>query len=70
VHADAIKPNWKVIVHDDLLATGGTAAAAAELIKSQGASIEAFSFLVELSFLNGKDTLSKYGSQIKSLATY
>ncbi len=70
MHADAIKPDWKVIVHDDLLATGGTAAAAAELIKSQGASVQAFSFLVELSFLNGKDTLSKYSSEIKSLVTY
>lgn len=70
MHADAIKPNWKVIVHDDLLATGGTAAAAAELIKSQGATVEGFSFLVELSFLNGKDALSKYCSEINSLVTY
>lgn len=70
MHADAIKPNWKVIVHDDLLATGGTAAAAAELIISQGATVEGFSFLVELSFLNGQNALSKYCTEIKSLVTY
>lgn len=70
MHADAIKPNWRVIVHDDLLATGGTAAAAAELIQSQGAHVEAFSFLVELSFLSGKEVLSKYSPEIKSLVSY
>lgn len=70
MHADAIKPNWKVIIHDDLLATGGTAAAAAELIKSQGANVHAFSFLVELSFLNGKEVLNQYCSEVKSLVTY
>ena len=58
------------MVHDDLLATGGTAAASAELIKLQEANVVGFSFLVELSFLEGKQKLSKYSQKIVSLVTY
>jgi adenine phosphoribosyltransferase len=70
MHIDSVKPNWNVLVHDDLLATGGTAAAAAELIKKQGASVAGFSFLVELNFLGGKKTLQTYASHIDSLVEY
>jgi adenine phosphoribosyltransferase len=70
MHLDALKPNWNVLVHDDLLATGGTAIAAAELIKRQNAKVAGFSFLVELEFLNGKEKLTNYSDQIISLVTY
>lgn len=70
MHVDSIKPNWKVLVHDDLLATGGTAAAAAELIIKQKANVCGFSFLVELEFLNGKNALAKYHSDIESIVSF
>jgi adenine phosphoribosyltransferase len=57
VHIDAIKPGWRVLVHDDLLATGGTASAAGQLIKSFGAEVAGFSFLINLSFLPGAKIL-------------
>ena len=60
MHVDAIKPGWNVMVHDDLLATGGTASAASELILKQNANVAGYSFLVGLDFLNGKEVLSKY----------
>ena len=53
-----------------LLATGGTAAAAAELIKSQGAEVAGFSFLVILDFLNGEDLLKSYSSNINTIVRY
>jgi len=70
VHEGSIKPGSRVMVHDDLLATGGTAAATAELIKSQGAEIAAFSFLVELAFLEGQKKLSPYTSDIINIVSY
>jgi adenine phosphoribosyltransferase len=70
MHVDSVKPGMRVMVHDDLLATGGTAAAAAELIKKQGGAVAAFSFLIELSFLNGMDRLKPYGADVVSLVTY
>jgi adenine phosphoribosyltransferase len=70
VHSDAIKPDWNVLIHDDLLATGGTAAAAAELVLQQGANVAGFSFLVELGFLDGRGNLGKYGAEIISLVDY
>lgn len=60
MHADALKKGWNVMIHDDLLATGGTAAAAAELIKMQQANIAGFSFLIALDFLKGKERLSRF----------
>src|SRR5690349_4628830 len=50
IHDDAIVPGWRVLVHDDLLATGGTAAATADLIESLDGILAGFSFLVNLSF--------------------
>lgn len=58
IHQGHVKKDWQVMVHDDLLATGGTALAAAQLLQRQGAQIHSFSFLVNLSFL-GAETLIK-----------
>jgi adenine phosphoribosyltransferase len=67
MHEDAVKPGWNVMIHDDLLATGGTAAAAAKLVQLQGGNVAAFSFVVELDFLKGRDVLNQYSTQIVSL---
>src|SRR5678816_107478 len=68
VHVDALKPGSRVLLIDDLLATGGTAAAAAMLVQKLGAEILEFSFLIELSFLNGRDKLK--GVPIRSVVVY
>lgn len=70
VHEDAIQKNWNVLVHDDLLATGGTAKAAAELILMQGGNVAGFSFVVELDFLDGRTELLKYSKNIISLTNF
>ena len=70
VHADAIKAGMKVFVHDDLLATGGTASAAAEIIQRQKAEVAGFGFLVILHFLQGEEKLKKYSNKIFGLANY
>src|SRR5258708_39299292 len=57
MHVDALKPGSRVLLIDDLLATGGTAAAAAALVQKLGGQILEISFLIELSFLNGRDKL-------------
>ncbi len=57
IHEDAFKPNARVLVIDDLLATGGTVKAVTDLIQAQKAKIVGVAFLVELKFLNGKDRL-------------
>lgn len=58
VHADALTGGARVLVHDDLLATGGTAGALCELVERLGAEVVGCSFLVELSFLNGRERLA------------
>jgi adenine phosphoribosyltransferase len=58
------------LIHDDLLATGGSASAAAELIQKSGAEVAGFSFLVELSFLDGKEKLKNYSNNINGIITY
>lgn len=70
IHEDALKKNWKVLIHDDLLATGGTAAAAAELVKMSGAQVAGFSFIVELEFLKGKEKLKSHSNNITCLVQY
>jgi adenine phosphoribosyltransferase len=60
IHQDAIKNGQRVIIVDDLLATGGTAEATAKLAASQGAEIAGLGFVVELDFLNGKEKLKPY----------
>jgi adenine phosphoribosyltransferase len=68
IHKDAIKPGDKVLVHDDLLATGGTAKAAINLVEKLGGEVVQVLFLVELSFLNGREKLKGY--DVKSLVDY
>jgi len=68
IHIDALKPGSRVLLIDDLLATGGTAAAAAQLVEKVGAKILQISFVIELSFLKGRDRLSPY--PVKSLVIY
>jgi adenine phosphoribosyltransferase len=60
IHKDAIQKGQRIIIVDDLLATGGTAEATAKLAKSLGAEIAGLGFVVELDFLNGKDKLKPY----------
>src|SRR5437867_6919597 len=68
VHVDALKPGNRVLLIDDLLATGGTAAAAATLVRRLGAHILEISFLIELSFLRGREKLKNY--PVRSLVVY
>lgn len=70
MHTDAINENDKVLVHDDLLATGGSASAAAEIITNQGGQVFGFNFLVGLSFLKGNKKLNKFTKNIVILADY
>jgi len=60
VHTDAIGPGSRVLVHDDLLATGGTARALCELVEKAGGEVVGCGFLIELAFLNGRDRLDGY----------
>jgi adenine phosphoribosyltransferase len=68
IHTDAVKPGSRVLLIDDLLATGGTAEAAALLLKKIGAEILEINFLIELSFLKGREKLKGYPT--RSLITY
>jgi adenine phosphoribosyltransferase len=68
MHIDALKPGSRVLLIDDLLATGGTAAAAAALVKKLNAKIVEISFLIELKFLNGREKLK--GSPVRSVIAY
>lgn len=70
VHADSIRQGMNVLVHDDLLATGGTAAAAAELVQQQGAELAGFAFLVELGHLDGESRIRPYSENIFKLLSY
>jgi adenine phosphoribosyltransferase len=65
---DALIPGKRVLLIDDLLATGGTAAAAAALVQQLGAEILEISFLIELSFLKGREKLKNY--PVRSLVVY
>jgi adenine phosphoribosyltransferase len=68
VHTDALKKGDRVLLVDDLIATGGTAAASCELIEKLGAEVAACAFVVELDFLKGRDKLAEYN--IHSLIHY
>ena len=70
MHIDSVSKGSSVVIHDDLLATGGTAAAAAELVRMQGGIVSAFSFLISLDFLNGRQRLAGHSSNILSLVNY
>jgi len=60
VHADSIRPGQRVVVHDDVLATGGTAKATVELVEQLGGVVVGLPFIIELAFLNGRDRLEGY----------
>lgn len=60
IHKDAIKPGDKVLIVDDLLATGGTTLAVAELVEKLGAQVSSILFLIELTFLDGREKLGAY----------
>jgi adenine phosphoribosyltransferase len=68
IHADALEPGQNALIIDDLLATGGTAAAAATLVEKLGARVAGFGFIIELSFLDGRSRLPGY--DIHSLIQY
>jgi len=68
IHKDALSSTDKVLLHDDLLATGGTAKAACRLIEKLGAEVCQISFIIELDFLNGREQLQGY--EIKSIVNY
>ncbi len=70
MHEDSIKPGDHVLIHDDLLATGGTAEAAAQLIEKMKGKVIGFSFLIELSFLNGRTKLHGKDVEIQTLVTF
>jgi adenine phosphoribosyltransferase len=70
VHTDALQAGDRVLIHDDLLATGGSAAATAHLAQMHEATVAGFSFLLELAFLPGRDKLSRYGAPVHALLQY
>ncbi|WDF54481.1 adenine phosphoribosyltransferase [Mucilaginibacter sp. KACC 22063] len=70
LHTDAFEPGQHVLIHDDLLATGGTVTAARELIEEMGGKVAGFSFVVGLSFLNGRDKIAPLSDNIIVLAEY
>lgn len=70
LHQDALVPGQRVLVHDDLLATGGTVVAAAKLIEQLGAEVAAFSFIIGLDFLKGEEKLREFSPLTFSLASY
>ena len=70
MHEDDLPKGSRVLIHDDLLATGGTAEASAKLIESAGSEIAGFSFIINLSFLPGHQKISNYTSEIFSLVEY
>lgn len=67
-HADSIRPGTRVLVVDDLLATGGTARAMCQLVENAGGTVVGVSVLIELSFLNGRDLLAPYA--VSSVVAY
>jgi adenine phosphoribosyltransferase len=68
IHADAIHPGQRVLVVDDVLATGGTARAAVSLVKGLGGTLHGLAFLIELDFLNGREKLA--GEQVTGVLHY
>lgn len=68
IHEDAISPGERILLHDDLLATGGTILAACRLVEKLGGKIVGLCFLIELSFLKGRDRLGNY--DIYSIVNY
>jgi adenine phosphoribosyltransferase len=70
IHEDAFEPGSKILIHDDLLATGGTVEATSLLIQKMKGEIAGYSFLISLDFLNGKERLQKFSKNNFSLVNY
>lgn len=68
MHRDGVEPGERVLIVDDVIATGGTASATAKLVESCGAEVAGFGFVVELTFLNGRDKLESY--DVETLVRY
>lgn len=68
IHADAVRPGQRVLIVDDVLATGGTAAAVAQLVERLGGTVAGLAFVIELDFLNGREKLN--GRPIHSILHY
>lgn len=70
VHEDAFTAGQNVLIHDDLLATGGTVVAASQLVKQLQANVVGYSFLISLDFLNGRERLDLFSTNTFSLVSY
>jgi adenine phosphoribosyltransferase len=70
IHTDAFEPGQHILIHDDLLATGGTVSATSDLIKEMGGIVAGFSFVVGLGFLNGREKIKPYADKVVILAEY
>lgn len=70
VHEDAFEPGQKVLIHDDLLATGGTVVAASKLVQQLKAEVIGYSFIISLDFLNGRERLNKFTTETFTLVSY
>lgn len=70
IHEDAFLPGQQVLIHDDLLATGGTVVAASQLVNALDAEVAGYSFLISLGFLKGKERLKAYSKNIFWLVDY
>jgi len=70
MHTDAFEPGQHILIHDDLLATGGTVTAASELIMEMGGIVAGFAFVVGLGFLNGRERIQPISDHIIVLADY
>ena len=70
MNIDDLGPGDRVVIHDDLLASGGTAIAAAKLVIQQGAVVDGFLFIVELDFLKGRESLEGFSKNINSIIKY
>jgi adenine phosphoribosyltransferase len=70
LHEDAIVPGQKVLIHDDLLATGGTVSAATRLVQQLNGEVAGYAFVISLDFLNGKEALQRQSSNIISLISF
>lgn len=70
LHEDALIPGQRVMIHDDLLATGGTVSAATRLVQKLDGIVAGYSFVISLDFLNGKEKLRPFSENIITLASY